>query len=354
MIENKFRIRFGDDPQASSVTPGRVNLIGEHIDYNGGTVLPMALPISTHIALSESDGKEDEIFSENFDDLARLSMNSSPRNHWSDYASGALQKARAIGLLRGGAKLYVQSDVPDGAGLSSSAALVVGVLRAASKLAGVEIEDKDIALHAQAVENDFIGVPCGVMDQMAVAAAPLGSAIALDTRDLSFELVPAPTSHHIAVVHSGVMRKLDEGRYADRRRECERGAAHFGTSELAHLPVEQVRQIDQLPSPIDRRVRHVVREQARVDKAVNALRQDDIDAFGRILNEGHISLRDDFEVSTPEIDTLVDAAVKLGAVGARLTGGGFGGCIVACVPHDKLAVWRAALGASFPNARHIH
>lgn len=327
-----FQHAFGVPPAATASAPGRVNLIGEHTDYNGGFVLPVALPLRAHVALGPSDTPDDEIVSDAFPGVERRALHAPAEGRWSDYASGALQAARERGWLKGAARLAITSDVPPGAGLSSSAALLVAILRAAALHSEMSTSVADIALRAQSVERDHIGVPCGVMDHMAASIDAPGSAILLDTQNLKFELVALPRSLRIIVLHSGVTRKLSDGRYAQRRQECEDAARRLGAEHLCLLTDEQRAAIAALPQPLARRARHAADEQDRVNRAVAALRNGDDALFGSILVEGHQSLRDNFEVSTPEIDRLVEISVNEGAVGARLTGGGFGGCVVVAVP----------------------
>lgn len=349
-ISETFQSVFGHAPQAETVTPGRVNLIGEHIDYNGGTVLPAAIARHIAIALGPSPDDRDHIYSANFNETQAHAPDELKSGRWSDYAAGALQISRADRIISGGVDVAINSTIPAGAGLSSSAALTVGLIAALHKMAATTPAVETLARMAQRVENDFIGVPCGIMDQMAVAAAPTGHALALDTRDLSFEAIALPTNYHFAVVHSGISRKLDEGRYAERRSECEQAARQLGASYLCHLSRTQAENIDKLPEPLNRRARHAYTEQRRVEQAVHALKHGDIGAVAEILKTGHASLRDDFDVSLPAIDQLVQDAETAGATGARLTGGGFGGCIVACVETSRLDDWTAEMNRLAPQA----
>lgn len=352
-IARLFQNTFGSTPDVTTATPGRVNLIGEHIDYNGGTVLPAAIDRRLHVAFGVSNENYDEIHSDNFDATVKAPLKARKKNKWSDYAAGALHAAREKGLFERGVRVAIKSDIPYGAGLSSSAALIVGVLRAAYQFAGIAVTATDLALLAQKVENEFIGVPCGVMDHFAVAGAEQGYALAFNTQDLAHCSIALPSAYHFAVVHSGIQRMLNDGRYAERRQECVQAREALHAYYLCRLNEEQERQIDTLPPPLQRRARHAVDEQRRVMRAIEALRKGDMIAFGTFMNEGHQSLRENFEVSTPEIDALVAGAREAGSVGARLTGGGFGGCIVACVSKDELPAWRLQLEREFPNARHI-
>ncbi len=346
-----FEQVFETAPAATADAPGRVNLIGEHTDYNGGDVLPLALPLVTEVAIGPSPKDSDEVYSARFDETAQMATDASARSHWADYASGALQAARRVGWLQGPARLAVRSDVPDGAGLSSSAAIIVAILKAAARHAGAAPSITGLARLAQAVEHDHIGVPCGIMDQMAVAAGEKQHAMRLNTLHLCFDMIPVPSTWRLAVVHSGVTRKLDDGRYAERRKECEEAASMLGADHLCLMTETQRRAAHNLPEPLAKRAAHVCDDHARVAAAAKALIGNDIKAFGAVLNEGHASLRDNFEVSTPEIDRLVAIARDEGAVGARLTGGGFGGCIVACIANEEFDGWFGRISRRYEKAK---
>lgn len=349
-----FKRIFGSAPSAVVTTPGRVNLIGEHTDYNGGLVFPTAIDRFTSVAIGRSPSSgADEIASAGYEGVAQRRLSAPRRSDWSDYAAGALDAARAAGFFAGGAQIFIESTVPAGAGLSSSAALIVAVIKAAAAMSGAEMSLTQIALLARQVENDFIGVPCGIMDQMAVAHAAPGFAVALDTASLDFELVALAGDFHFAVIHSGVTRRLEDGRYAERRRECESAAKALGVELLCRMDDGTLELARKMTGAKFRRAVHAATEHRRVNDAVKALKAGDIMRFGRLMNESHDSLRDDFAVSTPEIDSLVETARAEGALGARITGGGFGGCIVACVERSKLEEWKAAVLARHHAARFI-
>lgn len=353
MIEDKFRRAFDAEPTGTAYAPGRVNLIGEHIDYNGGMVLPAALPVGLRVALRPHPDETIRIASDRFETIAQGNFNATTTGGWADYANGAVIFAKQAGYLTGGADLYVESSIPDGAGLSSSAALIVAILKAARDDKGALASSEDIARLAQRVENDYIGVPCGIMDQMAVAVAREGQAIALDTLSLAYEVIDLPAAYRMAVIHSGQFRKLSDGQYAERRRECDDAKAALGVDALCLLTDDELKKAAGLPVSVYRRVRHCVSEHRRVKAAARALRTADMPAFGMLMNESHASMRDDFEISTPVIDALVDSAVRLGALGARLTGGGFGGCIVACVENNRYSAWKDALLQAHGQAQSI-
>ena len=348
-----FERAFGAAPAVTLFSPGRVNLIGEHTDYNGGCVLPTALRLGVKVALAARTDGLVRVASDRFDGVAERNLDERASGDWSDYVLGAIVAARDEGLLPGGADVALAADLPDGAGLSSSAAVTVGVLRAAAEAVGVALDPLRAARLARGVENDFVGVPCGIMDQMAIALAAPGEALALDTQSLAYETVSLPSGYDFPVIHSGVRRSLNEGRYAERRAECEAAAAALGASALCRLTDEEATRAAALPAPLARRTRHCVTEHRRTLAATTALREGDMAAFGGLMIESHASLRDDFEVSVPAIDALVASLTAAGAMGARLTGGGFGGCVVALTRRERTeAVLKKAL-ASHAAARRV-
>ncbi len=338
---------------ATATVPGRVNLIGEHTDYNGGMVLPAALSVSLTAALKPRDDRMVIVAAEGFSGSAERKLDDTAADHWSDPAVGALREAAKLGLLEGGAELAIRSTIPAGSGLSSSAALIVAILKAARTAAGSDIGDIDIALAARRVENQYLGVPCGIMDQVAVAVPQPGQAIALDTATLEYELVALPASHAMVVIHSGHSRKLSDGRYKERKEECDAARAAFGRDDICLLDPADIEAASGIDETVRKRARHCATEHRRVLGARDALAKGDLAVLGTLMNASHVSMRDDFEVSIPPIDALVADAVQLGAEGARLTGGGFGGCIVACVAKEKRDEWLAALLRRHPLARYI-
>lgn len=329
--------------------PGRVNLIGEWIDFNGGTVLPMALAQSVDLEMKANDSAHDRVRSEQFPDTADFDINAPAVGHWSDYVRGGLQYARRRGWLSGGQDVRLNSTIPVGAGLSSSAATIVATLKAAStNVRG--LDQTEIAFAAKDVENEFIGVPCGIMDQMAVAVGTAGHVLALDTRDCSYQIIPVPAGWTFAVIHSGIGRALSDGRYKARREECLHAAKALGVAYLCEGDPALARA---LPSSLAGRARHVISEGRRSLDAVTALQRSDQVAFGALMNASHASLRDDFEVSVPEIDIMVRDAVDLGAAGARITGAGFGGCFVSLIATSQAGPWWEGLKSRHPGAKRI-
>ena len=340
--------------------PGRVNLIGEHTDHNDGYVLPTVIPQVTSVAMARNDDLEVRAFSHAvpFDtQRATFSIGTETRReHWIDYVQGATAVARAAGLPISGFDAIISSDVPLGSGLSSSAALSVALLRALRALHQWSIADEPLAVLARRVETDFIGVPVGPMDPFACMLGSQGQALFLDTRTLAWERIALPRGLEIAVVNSGIRHSHATGSYRMRQQECVEAAASLGLAALRDATSEHTAAIDALPGVLARRARHVVSENARVLQAVQALRQRDLVGLGRLIDASHASLRDDFEVSTAEIDAMVDIArAESGVLGARMTGGGFGGSIVILTRAGRAgsvaaAVARKARGQLFLDA----
>jgi galactokinase len=327
-----FEELFGREATVTADAPGRVNLIGEHTDYNGGFVLPMAIPQRTKVEIGtrigtlvrawSADVKEPRI------EEYRLGEEASGRG-WLDYVQGVTQVLEQADYRLRGFDLRITSEVPLGSGLSSSAALEVSLLRGLREAFALEIDDVEIALAGQRAENDFVGAPVGVMDQMAASLGEEGKALFLDTRSLRFERVPLPAGAELVVIDSGISHSHAGGEYRIRRQECEQAAEQLGFRQLRDLDNQDLWRLVALPEPLDRRARHVITENARVRSAVAAMQEGDLERLGKLLNLSHQSLRDDYEVSVPEIDLLVDLAQKERDVyGARITGGGFGGSIV--------------------------
>jgi galactokinase len=330
-----FQTLFGREPDVRADAPGRVNLIGEHTDYNGGFVLPLAIPQRTRVELAPRIGTLVRAWSANFRGDApeeyRLGEET-PRRGWLDYVQGVTQVLQQAGHRLRGFDLRIESDIPLGGGVSSSAALEVSLLRGLREAFSLEIDDVELALAGQKAENDFVGAPVGVMDQMASSLADESTALFLDTRSLRYEKVPLPATCELVVIDSGISHSHAGGEYRVRRRECEKAAEILGVPQLRDLDVQDLWRLPALPEPLDSRARHVITENARVRSAVAALRESDLPRLGKLLYSSHESLRDDYEVSIPPIDLLVDLAREEEAVyGARITGGGFGGSVVVLV-----------------------
>ena len=353
MIAETFENVFKAAPTTTLFTPGRVNLIGEHTDYNGGMVLPTAIDLGPTVALKPRSDSQIRISSDKFETVAERSLSDRAGDNWSDYVTGAVIFANEAGLLKGGADIAIETTLPFGAGLSSSAAIIVCILKIGRELSGQDISDTDIAVLARRVENEFIGMPCGIMDQMAVAIARPGQALALDTDSLNFDLVDLPADYHMAVVHSGQFRQLSEGRYKIRKEECDVIKKFLGRDDICRMSDAEYTSLSGLPDHIQRRAKHCMSDHRRTVEASKLLAEEKMQAFGRLMIESHASQRDDFEISLPPVDRLVDDAVKLGALGARQTGGGFGGCIVACVHNDKLESWTENLLSRHAEAFYV-
>ncbi len=334
--DSQFAELFGIAPMVVASAHGRVNLIGEHTDYNGGFVLPTLIPQATVAAVAASSGRRVRVWSRELSADASLRVfelgDEEAGQGWLDYVQGVTVALRAAGFETGGFDLALASDVPLGSGLSSSAALEVSVLRALRRLFGLEFDDVQLARIGRAVETDFVGAPIGIMDQMASSLAGVGEALFVDTRTLATEPVALPPGAELVVINSGVAHHHAHGDYRTRRAECERAASLLGVAELRDLGIADLARLQALPAPLDRRARHVITENQRVLDAVAAMRASDADALGRLFDASHASQRDDYECSVPEVDQLVAIAQADPAVlGARLTGGGFGGSIVALV-----------------------
>jgi galactokinase len=332
----------------TAFAPGRVNLIGEHTDYNDGFVLPMAIEAGIELSARPRAGREVRLHAVDLGETSAFSLDApierDPAHPWSDYLRGVVRGVLQAGLRVDGLDLAFSGSLARGAGLSSSAALEVATALALQALAGFALGVPRLARLCQAAENEFVGLQCGIMDQYASLAAKAGHALFLDCRSLAFEHVPLDLGAHVvAICHSGVKHALVGSEYNRRRRECEAGvaalAARFpGVRALRDATPEQLEACRATLDPVvHRRCRHVIGEDQRVNDAVAALRAGDLGRLGRLMDASHASLRDDYEVSCPEVDLLVELARGApGVIGARLTGGGFGGCTVNLVERDAL------------------
>jgi galactokinase len=312
-----------------------VNLIGEHTDYNDGYVLPIATPQRTTVHVAARSDRLVRISSANLPpDQATGEYELGEerrRGSWIDYVQGVTKALHDAGCAVSGFDGRIESDVPLGAGLSSSASLEVALVRALTLAFNLRLDEIETARVGHVAETSFVGVPVGIMDQMAASLATADAALFLDTRSLAFERIPLPHSAELMVINSGITHSHASGEYRIRRAECAEAARLLGVSALRDVDPAQLGTMA-LPSPLDRRVRHVVTENARVVAMRDALITGDVAEGGRLMNASHDSMRDDFEVSAPAIDRLVELACDQPPVfGARLTGGGFGGCIVALV-----------------------
>ncbi|RZA02047.1 MAG: galactokinase [Proteobacteria bacterium] len=323
--------------EALSFAHGRVNLIGEHTDYNGGWVLPTAIPQQTTVRLSRLDGSTVELHAgvEEAGGAARSATyelgQEKARGDWADYLQGATSLLAKSGIKLGGFKAEISSTVPEGSGLSSSAALEVAFLKGLRSLFGFELTDEAIAILGQRIENEFVGARVGIMDQMACAFGKWGEALFLDTQSMQHRSVVIPLGRaDLVVINSGVKHRHCGGGYNQRREECEAACAELKIKSLRELHPDGLDRLNSLPDTLLRRARHVVTENIRVLETVKAFECGDLPTAGQLFYASHASMRDDYEVSVPEVDLLVSLLGKeAGVYGARLTGGGFGGSVVA-------------------------
>ncbi len=342
--------------------PGRVNLIGEHTDYNDGFVMPIAIGMAAFVAMSPRPDRKLHVHSDNFNesleiDLAQLGTGRT--RHWSDYVRGVAGVLRSSGVEVKGANLLIEGYVPVGAGLSSSAALEVSVCMALLAASGVEMNRTKIAHICQQAEHEFAGTQCGIMDQYASCFGAKGNALLLDCRSLEHELLPIPGGVEIAVCNTNVTHKLGE-EYNARRADCEEAVRHYRNyvptvSALRDVNIPALHQHrNGLGDTVFRRARHVVSEIARVQQACKALKVGNLEQFGQLMYDSHRSLREDYEVSCAELDIMVDLAREVpGVYGARMTGGGFGGCIVALVESDAVDTFKSKMESGYKAKTNI-
>jgi galactokinase len=352
-----FRERAGRDPDGVWAAPGRVNLIGEHTDYNDGFVLPAAIDRLVLAAAGRRDDRRLRLWSLQSEppaDLALAEVGPGKVEGWTAYPAGVAWALGQAGVEVGGADLVVDGDVPAGAGLSSSAALECATATALADLEGAGLDRVTLAGLARRAENEVVGVPSGAMDQMVSMLGRAGHALFLDTRSLDTEQVPLPLEAaglRLVVIDTRAGHRLVDGAYADRRAACEAAAATLGVPALRDATPEQVEAAaDALGEEGLRRARHVVTENARVLEAVRLLRAGELERLGPLLAASHASLRDDYEVSSPELDAAVEAAVAAGAVGARMTGAGFGGSALALARADLVGRIDERVRAAFAAA----
>jgi galactokinase len=319
-----FHSVFGIAPEARASAPGRVNLLGDHTDYNGGFVLPSPIPQQTTVEVGFG-AEHDEVYSADLQEKIRFAR-SGPLHGFARYVGGCLRVLESNGAVIPALRLVVTSEVPLRAGLSSSAALEVATLRAVDALLGIGLGAVELAQLAQRAEVEHAGVSCGIMDQMASSLGRADMMLFLDTMTLEHRLLPLPSAAELLVVDSGVPRELANSPYNLRRKECAAAAEKIGVGLLREIT--DLNRVGELPHPLERRAKHVVSENARVTAATSA----DAQTFGKLMNESHSSLSVDFEVSAPAVDALVSFLQSRDAVfGARLTGAGFGGACVALV-----------------------
>ena len=344
--------------------PGRVNLIGEHTDYNAGFVMPAAINVSAYAAITPRDDRKLQISSGNFEDEVEIDLDDAPslkaRDHWSDYPIGVAVTLERAGYRVRGGRLAIRSEVPMGSGLSSSAAVEVSVACALAANSDLEIDRKELALLCQKAENEFVGARVGIMDQFVALFGEERRALMLDCRSLEYKLLPVPSSVRLVVCNTMVKHALASSAYNERRAQCEAGVRHFAKSlphvkALRDLTIEDLETYGrELPEVIYRRCRHVISENARVLAAADALERHDLQRFGQLMAESHISLRDDYEVSARELDLMVELAVRVtGVYGARMTGGGFGGCTINLVDSEHAENFQNIVAEEYEQATRL-
>jgi len=350
-IARGFEELYGRKPEVISEAPGRVNLIGEHIDYSEGFVLPFAIADRTYAAIAaRNDGlvriashqRKEKIFSIDISDVKPGS-----KGDWEKYVLGVLW---SLGITSG-VDIFVDGNVPGGAGLSSSAALECSVAVALNALFSLGKSKEDLARATQRAENEYVGVPCGIMDQSVSLMAQAGAALLLDCRDLTTEIVPfsvADAGLELLIIDTQAHHALTDGGYAERRAACESVARKLDIPSMRHLNLDSLEaQREKITATEFIRARHAVTEIARVREAVVALRASDFLTLGKLINASHISLRDDYAVSCPELDVAVDAAIAAGAMGSRMVGGGFGGSAIALIKASDIQKTKDAVLAAF-------
>ena len=363
LVAHQFRELYGE-PIGVFRAPGRVNLIGEHTDYNDGFVMPAALEFYTYVAAGPRTDRELSVYSIDFDETKCFHLDDlagGPTGHWSDYVRGVADVVNASGDPIRGANLVIKGEVPIGAGLSSSAALEVATVLALLANSGLTWGRVDVAKACQRAEHEYAGTKCGIMDQFISCCARANHALLLDCRSLEYELLRIEDRVRIVICNTMVKHELAGGEYNRRRADCEAGVRFL----QRYLPdIRALRDVSPsqlaeygvgLPPETYRRCQHVISENARVLEAVQALKDGDLLRFGVLMYASHASLRDDYEVSCKELDLMVELARKCGGVyGARMTGGGFGGCTVNLVDANAVEEFKAAIAGDYNDATGLH
>jgi len=351
-IAQTFSAYFNAKPDFIARAPGRVNLIGEHTDYNDGFVLPMAIDHAIWMAFRPRDGSTVRLFSSDFETDSVFDLHSlTPGKGWVEYAKGVAYELQQAGYILRGFDAAITGNVPRGAGLSSSAALELGIARTFAAVSGFEWDAQKMARLAQKAENEWVGVNCGIMDQMASAASREGHALFLDCRSLEIQHIPLPKGIAVVILDTSTRRGLVDSAYNERRSQCEEAARWFGVKALRDVGLEEFgkRNVERGLSEIAwKRARHIVTENARVLEAVEAMKSGDTKRLGLLFNASHVSLRDDFEVTNDALDIMVACAQgQDGCYGARMTGAGFGGCAVALVEEEKTGAFVNAVASAY-------
>ena len=328
-----FHSFFQKEPVTTNSAHGRVNLIGEHTDYNNGFVLPSLIPQSIQVSVNFRDDDKIIGISSDFGEL-QSSISSSNDGTWLDFVRGAIYFCQKKSPSIKGIDVAVSSSIPSGSGLSSSAALEIALLKAITQLKGIPIQSEEMAKIGQQIEHQFVGTQCGIMDQMASACGTFGQVIFLDCENLQTKSMPIFLHHSFIIIHSGSTRKLSHGKYNERKSETLKASKILKVPSLRHATIDQLIKIED--PIIKKRAKHIISENDRVLKAVSCLEQDDPVSFGELMNSSHQSMRDDYEISSDELNQVVESANKNGALGSRLTGAGFGGCVVILTKNEEL------------------
>ena len=363
-LTEQFQRTFGKVPRLFSA-PGRVNLIGEHTDYNEGFVLPIAIDRRTLVAAAAKDSRRVHVNSLDLGESAVFSLDdrhSFPEKKWLSYIGGVAFEIEASGIKLSGANLMISSAVPIGAGLSSSAALEVSVAAALLALVDTDLDPTRIALTAQRAEHTYVGTHCGIMDQLTVSAAQKSHALLIDCRSLEIKQVELNLPGTLVVIcNTNVKHELATSAYNQRRQECEDAISLLreqlpAIRALRDVSMRDLKQHGQdLPETLYRRARHIITENARTLVAASALNDGDVETIGALMSASHASLRDDYEVSSPELDLMVELAARCeGVVGARMTGGGFGGCTVNLVRADDVETFTNFIACEYQARTGIH
>lgn len=343
VLSSNFETHYGEAPALIAHAPGRVNIIGEHTDYNEGFVFPAAINFGTWVAAKKRTDNDIVVTAMDYENqqnqFSLSDINYDEEQGWANYVRGVVKVFKEAMPDFGGANLLVTGNVPQGAGLSSSASFEVAILKALSALYELPLDGVQAALLGQKAENTFVGCSCGIMDQLISAMGNEGMAMLLDCQSLAIEHSPLPDSHQIVIINSNVKRGLVDSEYNLRRQQCEQGASLLGVSSLREATMEMLEGAKaHMPEVVYRRAKHIVTENARTLAASQALKAGDIETVSEAMAQSHISMRDDFEITVRPIDYLVEIIGEvLGkSGGVRMTGGGFGGCVVALVPTDKV------------------
>jgi len=352
-----FTQKYNKQPELTVYAPGRVNIIGEHTDYNDGFVMPCAINFGTAVSGTKQDDHIWNVYAADLDETDEFSLNveiPKSEHKWANYVRGVVKFIQErYPHFQQGANLVISGNVPLSSGLSSSAALEVAVGKFCQQLGDLPLSHTDIALNGQKAENQFVGANCGNMDQLISALGQENHLLMIDCRSLETTPTPVPQDVAVIIVNSNVPHDLVTGEYNTRRQQCEEAAKFFGVKALRDVSVEQFRkkeaELTALSPLAAKRARHVVTENQRVLDAVEALKKNDLTRLGELMGESHDSMRDDFEITVPQIDYLVELAqLVIGkSGGARMTGGGFGGCIVALAPHDKVDAVRKIIADNY-------